>query len=165
MAETPQGSRECVNVGYGKPKFNFLLCWACPNGFEIAKARWYPIHIWHLNPLASRNDEKVWTQEFGLFWCDIWHKPKPSIFHPLFCLQVKLCISITHLSCVPNATLLLVVVPPLHHDGVWWMAKWNTCRVHCHGKARENDLHFVLHGLSQCLLEDWMPNAIIVDSV
>jgi hypothetical protein len=26
MAETPQGSNECVNVGYGKPKFNFLLC-------------------------------------------------------------------------------------------------------------------------------------------
>jgi hypothetical protein len=104
MAETPQGSSECVNMGYGEPKFNFLLSWACPNGFKLARPRWYSIHIWHLNPLASRNDDKVWTQKFGLFWCNIWHKPKPNTLHPLFCLQIKLCISITHLSCVHDVT-------------------------------------------------------------
>jgi hypothetical protein len=43
---------------------------------------------------------------------------RTSTFHPLFYLQVKLCISITYLSCVPDATLLLITIPPLHHDGV-----------------------------------------------
>jgi hypothetical protein len=32
------------------------------------------------------------------------------------------------------------------------------------GIARENNLHHVLHALSQHLLEGWMPNAIIVDN-
>jgi hypothetical protein len=59
MAKTPQGSCECVNVGYGEPKCNFLLCRACPNGSKLAKPRWYPIHTWHPNPLAKRNDDKV----------------------------------------------------------------------------------------------------------
>jgi hypothetical protein len=58
MVETPQGSNECANVGYGDPKFNFLLSWACPNGFELAKLKWHPIHTWHLDPLANRNDDK-----------------------------------------------------------------------------------------------------------
>jgi len=43
---------------------------------------------------------------------------RAGAFHPLLCIQVKLCISITYLSCVPHATLLLITVPPLHHDGV-----------------------------------------------
>jgi hypothetical protein len=33
------------------------------------------------------------------------------------------------------------------------------------GKAREIDLHHVLHALSQHLPKEWMPNAIIVDNV
>jgi len=33
-------------------------------------------------------------------------------------LQIKLCISITYLTIIPNTTLLLFVVPLLHHDGL-----------------------------------------------
>jgi len=33
-------------------------------------------------------------------------------------LQIKFCINITYLTIIPNATLLLFEVPPLHHDGV-----------------------------------------------
>ncbi len=31
-------------------------------------------------------------------------------------LQIKFCI--TYLTIIPNATLLLFAIPPLHHDGV-----------------------------------------------
>jgi hypothetical protein len=132
MAKTPQGSYECANMGYGEPKFKFLLCWTCPNGSEPTKPRWYPIHIRHPNPLASKNDDKVWTQEFDIFWCNIWHKPKLGTFLPLFCLQVKFYISITYLTIILDTTIFCFVIPPLHHDGIWWVVEWNTCRIHYH---------------------------------
>jgi hypothetical protein len=50
-------------------------------------------------------------------------------------LQIKFCISKTYLTVIPNTTLLLFAIPPLHHDGVESMAKWNTCHIHCHWKS------------------------------
>jgi hypothetical protein len=158
MVKTPQGSSECAQMWVmDNPNSVFYY-------FELAKPRWYPIHTWHPNPLANKNDGKVWTQEFDIFWCNIWHKPESGTFHPLFCLQVKFCINITYLSCVHDLKLLLVAILPLHQHGVWWVGKWNTYCVHYHWKSWGKRPSHVLHVLSQLLLENWMPNAIIVDN-
>jgi hypothetical protein len=39
------------------------------------------------------------------------------------------------LTIIPNTTLLLFVVPLLHHDGLEWVVEWNTCHIHCHWKG------------------------------
>jgi hypothetical protein len=44
---------------------------------------------------------------------------KGGYISPIFLFpQIKFCISITYLTIIPNITLLLFAIPPLHHDGV-----------------------------------------------
>jgi hypothetical protein len=77
------------------------------------------------------NYAKLWAWQFNIFWCNI-STHQSNVRHFCYCMKCPI-INMFH-NIVTNVGSMLFVVPFVHCNGVWWMAKWDTSCIHCHWK-------------------------------